>query len=836
MERSLSYFDDIWQDALDSRADGILRLESSEVIRVEVNETAIRLGKLLGLMPTSVGNAVGTLDIAAFLAVNDFNERSSVLSDSISELTRDCNLFLTMDFRDSKFSPIVAGKQWQEAFLFSNKKNQMRPMAVVGPVRSAVSDIVSTLGGVVTTKGVVDGEETLLSGSGGIPNISPTARSARLDNTQQYPFFGRTIPTNTGEATALCLYLQSINVRQLAILHVNDNYGIDYFLEVQNAASYFGISIFSVSYADGLDEELNSAITQLKTSRYKYFFGIFSSGSVETTTLRLYEQGLLNRPYLVWLFGESSSVYLGVELSTSNQRDMQLAQALNGTGAVLLNMPEREQGIFQQLLQDFQEDEALVEYYLSKHLSGPLADRNVSMSRFNVSTLPTPSIFAAAMAYDAVMALGIGACEIESDFFTGPELFESFKKVEFFGATGSVSFNSTKGTRNANDFNYKIYNLIAVPDEAGEVIAITPYKSQLITLQNASVEVLRPFVFFGGSTTPPQGQPVPVEDLNLVSDGIRSICWGLSGALILLSVYCTIWTIMRRKTPVVRASQPVFLVILSTGTFIMSSSIIPSTFQEPLPQRLLDVACMLDRYLFSVGFSMTFAALFSKTWRINSVYANAKKCRRVTIRVKDALLPFATFTVLNIVILVTWTIVAPLKWERIIEAEDMFGQPLESRGTCFSSVYYRDSTAETTFLCLLGAVNVMALLCSNYQSYRARALPSEYNETLYLAMTNLVILEGLVLGAPILSLVGSDPASFMLINSLLVSIICLAVLGPMFVPKFNKAEDEKAKRSVSNLSSRQILERSDSSQRSKHNGDTGIRQSRSWKPRSSTES
>jgi hypothetical protein len=523
-------------------------------------------------------------------------------------------------------------------------------------------------------------------------------------------------------------------------------------------------------------------------------------------------------------------------LSTSNQRDMQLAEALDGTGAVLLNMPERELGIFQQLFQDFQEDEALVEYYLSKYLSGPLADRNVSMF-LSKDFAPTLSLNAAAFVYDAVMALGIGACEIESDFFTGPELFESFKKVEFFGATGSVSFNSTKGTRNANDFNYKIYNLIAVPDEAGEVIAITPYKSQLITLQNASVEVLRPFVFFGGSTTPPRGQPVPVEDLNLVSDGIRSICWALSGALILLSVYCTIWTIMRRKTPVVRASQPVFLVILSTGTFIMSSSIIPSTFQEPLPQRLLDVACMLDRYLFSVGFSMTFAALFSKTWRINSVYANAKKCRRVTIRVKDALLPFATFTVLNIVILVTWTIVAPLKWERIIEAEDMFGQPLESRGTCFSSVYYRDNTAETKFLCLLGAVNVMALLCSNYQSYRARALPSEFNETLYLAMTNLVILEGLVLGAPILSLVGSDPASFMLINSLLVSIICLAVLGPMFVPKFNKAEDEKAKRSVSNLSSRQILERSDSSQRSKHNGDTGIRrQSRSWQPRSSTES
>jgi hypothetical protein len=63
-------------------------------------------------------------------------------------------------------------------------------------------------------------------------------------------------------------------------------------------------------------------------------------------------------------------------------------------------------------------------------------------------------------------------------------------------------------------------------------------------------------------------------------------------------------------------------------------------------------------------------------------------------------------------------------------------------------------------------------------------------------MTNLVILEGMVLGAPILFLVGNDPASFMLTRSLLVCIICLAVLLPMFVPNFTKTEDERSRRRV----------------------------------------
>jgi hypothetical protein len=68
-------------------------------------------------------------------------------------------------------------------------------------------------------------------------------------------------------------------------------------------------------------------------------------------------------------------------------------------------------------------------------------------------------------------------------------------------------------------------------------------------------------------------------------------------------------------------------------------------------------------------------------------------------------------------------------------------------------------------------------------------------------MTNLIIFEGLMIGAPILFLAGRDPASYMLIHSLLVSIICLGVLMPMFVPKFNKVKDEKAKRHVANATS-----------------------------------
>jgi competence protein ComGC len=64
----------------------------------------------------------------------------------------------------------------------------------------------------------------------------------------------------------------------------------------------------------------------------------------------------------------------------------------------------------------------------------------------------------------------------------------------------------------------------------------------------------------------------------------------------------------------------------------------------------------------------------------------------------------------------------------------------------------------------------------------------------------------MVIGAPILFVVGDDPTSFMLIRSLLVSIICFAVLLPLFVPKFTQAKDVKAKRHVANAASQHTPE------------------------------
>jgi hypothetical protein len=66
----------------------------------------------------------------------------------------------------------------------------------------------------------------------------------------------------------------------------------------------------------------------------------------------------------------------------------------------------------------------------------------------------------------------------------------------------------------------------------------------------------------------------------------------------------------------------------------------------------------------SLGFAMTFSALFSKIWRLNRIYHNASNFRRVKVRKIDVMLPFVVLMSANFAVLLAWTLVDPRVWHR----------------------------------------------------------------------------------------------------------------------------------------------------------------------------
>jgi hypothetical protein len=209
--------------------------------------------------------------------------------------------------------------------------------------------------------------------------------------------------------------------------------------------------------------------------------------------------------------------------------------------------------------------------------------------------------------------------------------------------------------------------------------------------------------------------------------------------------------------------------------------------------------------------------------------------RRVKVKAQDVMLPFAILFIANFAVLLSWTLVAPLHWTRVEVANfDHFGRSVESYGTCFAAEYKGNrASARNAFMISLAVFNFFAVVFANYESYLSRHLPSDFNETFYITLSMASILEGFLIGAPILFMAGDNPTSFFVVSSVLIAFVCLAILLPMFVPKLairfmklNQAEWRGAWRTYAETSSqRRSAARSsggDSSQPFSGEGSDGI--------------
>ena len=114
----------------------------------------------------------------------------------------------------------------------------------------------------------------ILAGLRGYPQISAFSTSADLNDSQQYPLFGRTIPADSGIAVPIVLHLQSLGVRYLGVVYVNDPYGTAFARGLQAAAQIFApeMTIKSIDISPTTDskESIQRAVKFLTDTEYHY--------------------------------------------------------------------------------------------------------------------------------------------------------------------------------------------------------------------------------------------------------------------------------------------------------------------------------------------------------------------------------------------------------------------------------------------------------------------------------------------------------------------------------------------------------------------------------------
>lgn len=324
--------------------------------------------------------------------------------------------------------------------------------------------------------------------------------------------------------------------------------------------------------------------------------------------------------------------------------------------------------------------------------------------------------------------------------------------------------------------------------------------------------------------------PVELPELELEQNllgNLRYIGFVCFGIVATACVGCIGWVIVYRNTPVVKMTQPFFLVMVAVGVLIMASSLIPLSYDddgsiladedsdnmitatnvpatapsasptsnptvtggiveegEPVGEQndvsSKDVAiCMSIPWLAFCGFSIIFSALFSKTWRIKQLLNVNNGAQRIQVSTTDVLAPFSILMVCNLTVLICWTVIDPLTYTRQFKSgTDFWNREIESYGACRS-----DNAVAFLVPLILSNASVLAIAC--WQAFVTRDIPSYFSESRSIGLSLASILQTFLTGVPVVAVVRDMPIAFYLVLTFVISALSVALLIFIFGFKIN---------------------------------------------------
>lgn len=189
-----------------------------------------------------------------------------------------------------------------------------------------------------------------------------------------------------------------------------------------------------------------------------------------------------------------------------------------------------------------------------------------------------------------------------------------------------------------------------------------------------------------------------------------------------------------------------------------------------------NAACMALPWLLATGFSLTFSALFTKTQRINQLMQGAARCKRMKLTATDVMKPMVALLMINVVVLIVWTVVDPLQRKTTVVAQDSFLRDIETYGRCTSEY-------SAIFLAILCAINLGSLIFAVFQAYKARNVAVELQESNYIFMAMIFILLVSFIAIPVIIIASDNVTAFYFVTTVLIFVVCASILLLIFIPK-----------------------------------------------------
>ncbi|XP_053385078.1 gamma-aminobutyric acid type B receptor subunit 2-like isoform X2 [Mercenaria mercenaria] len=353
---------------------------------------------------------------------------------------------------------------------------------------------------------------------------------------------------------------------------------------------------------------------------------------------------------------------------------------------------------------------------------------------------------------------------IDGDMFRGDKISAALNDTNFRGVTGTVRFHG--GDR--------IGSILFEQYQGDRMVKIAEYHKirDKLTYKNAHKIIWR------GKGPPIDRKLVRVEYQRVPKSIYFSICT-LAGVGIVLAIFFLVTNIIFREHRYIKMSSPNLNNIIIVGCILTYLSVLLLGTDGGVVHILyLGHICTSRAWVLSVGFTLAFGAMFSKTWRVHSIFTDIKLHKKV-IKDYKLILVVTILLVIDAAILVTWQILDPLQ-----TSTKNLTTMVEGDLDIVPVVEYCKSKQMSIWLGLIYAYKGLLLVFGCFLAWETRqvSIPA-LNDSKYIGMSvyNVVIM--CVCGAAVSVVINDQPTSSFVIISFFIIFSTTITLCLVFGPK-----------------------------------------------------
>ncbi|XP_050310486.1 gamma-aminobutyric acid type B receptor subunit 2 isoform X2 [Anthonomus grandis grandis] len=346
----------------------------------------------------------------------------------------------------------------------------------------------------------------------------------------------------------------------------------------------------------------------------------------------------------------------------------------------------------------------------------------------------------------------------------------------FLDALNNTSFEGVTGPVRFYD-NERKASILLKQFQNGQEVKVGEYSA---AIQHLDLTLGVPLKWTG--KYPPKDRTVLIIEHTRVNKTVYAILASLAIIGIFIAAFFLAFNIKYRNQRYIKMSSPQLNNLIIIGCMITYTSIIFLGLDSGLSSiEAFPYICTARAWTLMAGFSLAFGSMFSKTWRVHSIFTDVKLNKKV-IKDYQLFMVVGVLLCVDVVIMTTWQIADP--FYRETKRGEPYPHPSNEDEIIIPENEYCTSNKMTIFISSIYVYKGLLMIFGAFLAWETRhvSIPA-LNDSRYVGFSvyNVVIM--CILGAAVaLALVDHQDEMFLLISSFIM--FCTTItLCLVFVPK-----------------------------------------------------